>query len=192
MTAVGDFPPNWGRRSLAIASCVGLGVAALGCHDLERFDTHGDEAYCGEMVGTPFNEGFLPENANPPVISMKLTFDIQGLAKSPGSIATDDDEQGSCSPDPLFDEVRLRSVREAFHDPISQLEFGDGREKNILVWADSTCQGTVLGVVSLMRDDSIEVRLLKPAAEPTDDTPNAERPGFAQWKLTRRRKGCGF
>jgi hypothetical protein len=192
MTTVGALSRKCGRRPLAVAVCVGLGGAGLGCQDLEHFDTHGDEAYCGEMVGAPFNEGFLPENANPPAISMRLTFDIHGLAKSPGSITTDDDAQGSCSPDPLFDEVRLRSVREAFHDPISQLEFGDGREKNILVWADSTCQGTVLGVISLMSDDSIEVRLLKPAAEPTDDTPNAERPGFAEWKLTRRSKGCGF
>jgi hypothetical protein len=167
-------------------------IAALGCRDLERFDTHGDEAYCGEMVGAPFNEGFLPENAKPPVIGMQLTFDIHGLASSPGSISTDDSEQGPCAPEPLFDNARLRSVSEAFHDPVSQLEFGDGREQNILVWADSACQGTLLGVVSLMRDDSIEVRLFKPAPEPTTSTPKAQRPGFAQWKLSRRSAGCGF
>ncbi len=169
-----------------------LGLATLGCRDLERFDTHGDEAYCGEMVGAPFHEGFLPENANPPVIGMRLTFDIGGLATSPGTVTTDDAEQGPCAPAPLFEETRLRSVREAFHDPVSQLEFGDGRDQNLLVWADSTCQGTLLGVVSLMRDDSIEMRFFKPAGEPDDETPKAERPGFAQWKLSRHRRGCGF
>jgi len=177
------------RTALLIAL---LGIASFGCHDLERFDTHGDEAYCGELVGAPFNEGFLPENANPPVIGMSLTFDIRGLASSPGVVTTDDAAQGPCAPAPLFEETRLRSISEAFHDPVSQLEFGDGREQNILVWADSTCRGTLVGVLSLMRDDSIEVRLFKPAAEPSRDTPRADRPGFAQWKLTRHHKGCGF
>jgi hypothetical protein len=183
--------PTRPRASACVIAAL-VGIASFGCRDLERFDTHGDEAYCGEMVGAPFNEGFLPENANPPVIGMSLTFDIHGLASSPGTVTTDDGDQGACAPDPLFDGVPLRSISEAFHDPVSQLEFGDGREQNILVWADSTCQGTLVGVLSLMRDDSIEVRFFKPAAEPTEDTPNADRPGFAHWKLTQHRRGCGF
>jgi hypothetical protein len=177
-------------RMVLLAGVVSF--ASLGCRDLERFDTKGDEAYCGEMVGAPFNEGFLPENANPPVIGMRLTFDIDNLATSPGEISTDDGVQGPCAPEPLFSEARLRSISEAFHDPLSQLEFGDGREQNLLVWVDSACKGTLVGVVSLMRDDSIEVRLLKPAPEPTDDTLRADRPGFAHFKLTRRSQGCGF
>ena len=164
----------------------------LGCQDLERFDTKDGEAYCGELVGAPFSTGLLPNGASPPDIGMRLTFDIHGLASSPGTLSTDDQEQGMCSPEPLLDGVRLRSVSEAFHDPISQLEFGDGREKNILVWVDSTCQGTMLGVISLMRDDDIEVRLFKPAPAYDDDTPREDRPGFGQWKLTRRAQCKGF
>lgn len=179
-------------RSPLLGVVVLLAATAYGCRDLERFDTSGDEAFCGEMVGAPFNEGFLPESANPPAIGMSLTFDIHDLATSPGVISTDDDQQGMCAPDPLFRDAKLRSVKEAFHDPVSQLDFGDGRERNVLVWVDSTCRGTLLGVVSLMRDDSIEVRLFKPAPEPAKDTPEADRPGFAQWKLDRRSAGCGF
>ena len=43
--------------ALALFAC-----AALGCRDLSRFDTEGNEAYCGSMVGSPvFQEGFVPE-----------------------------------------------------------------------------------------------------------------------------------
>jgi hypothetical protein len=177
-----------GRASLALLATVAL----LGCRDLERFDTADGEAYCGQLVPAPFQTGFLPDDAEPAEFGMRLEFDIRGLAHNPGTLSTDDDEQGICAPSPLFDETRMRSVSEAFHDPISALEFGDGRERNVLFWADSSCSGTLLGVLSLMRDDSIEVRLFKPAPEPSLDTPSAERPGFAEFHLTRRRGDCGF
>ncbi|MBN2196423.1 MAG: hypothetical protein JW751_26665 [Polyangiaceae bacterium] len=168
-------------------------LASIGCRDLERFDTTGDDAaYCGQIVQAPFQTGFLPDSAEPPVIGMRLEFDIHSLGSYPGRIATDDGAQGLCAPQPLFDEQRLRAVTEAFHDPISMLEFGDGRERNILAWVDSSCRGTFLGVVSLMRDDSIELRLFKPAPEPDPNTQREDLPGFAEFRLQRNDEGCSF
>jgi hypothetical protein len=47
-------------------------------------------------------------------------------------------------------------------------------------------------VVSLMSDDKVEVRLLKPASLPAPEAPPERRPGFALFPLERRADGCGF
>jgi hypothetical protein len=168
--------------------------AALGCRDLSRFDTSGDEAYCGSLVSSPlFQEGFLPEGV-PPRLRLKLTLDTDALTSRPGMLATDDAQSGLCSAEgrPLIDQEPLRAIEELSHDPLSLLEFGDGREHNFLGWVDSSCQGTLLSVVSLMSDGNVEVRLLKPAALGPTTAPPENRPGFALFPLERRPQGCGF
>jgi hypothetical protein len=57
---------------------------------------------------------------------------------------------------------------------------------------DSTCQGTLLSVVSLMRNGGVELRLFKPGLETTGHAPAAERAGFGVFLLKRREKGCRF
>jgi hypothetical protein len=168
--------------------------AALGCRDLSRFDTEGDEAYCGSLVSSPtFQEGFLPEG-EPPRLRLKLQLDTDALSSLPGVLTSNDADRGLCSADgrPLIDQAPLRAIEELSHDPLSLLEFGDGREHNFLGWVDSTCQGTMLAVVSLMSDEKVEVRLLKPAALPAPEAPPERKPGFALFPLTRQKQGCGF
>jgi hypothetical protein len=170
----------------------------LGCQDLDRFDTAEGEVYCGALVDSEFaHEGFVPNT--PPVeqledpegqIWMEMTFDSTRLSTSPGKISTTDAEHGICAPLPLFDDVSIRMMSEAFHDPISQLEFGSGRDYNALTWLDTTCAGTVVGVLSLMKDDRVEVRLLKPRSAPDAATEAVDRPGFALFVLRKRRTEC--
>jgi len=167
-------------------------IGAAGCRDLERFDTSGDDVYCGKLVGASFQTGFLPDGAESETVRMSLELDVSGLARYPGRVRTDDALTGLCAPKALLRDARLRAVSEAFHDPVSQLDFGDGREHNLLVWVDSTCVGSLFGILSLMRDDSVELRLFKPAPEPDDDTRAVDRPGFAEFRLTRRHDACGF
>jgi hypothetical protein len=57
-----------------------------------------------------------------------------------------------------------------WHDPLSTLSFGDGREKNLIYMAaptagsaDAADSGDVLVVVSLMTSGGVEVRLLRGA-----------------------------
>jgi hypothetical protein len=69
---------------------------------------------------------------------------------------------------------------ELFADPLSLLEFGAAREYNFLSWVDSPCLGRALAVVSLMHDDSVEVRLLRPG---TVDEPDSTE--FGVFQLTR-------
>lgn len=196
---------------------IALGLASgVGCTSLDRFDTDGNAAYCGPMVGSPaFHEGILPDGV-PPALRMRMKLDIDALrertsraygggesgARSEtrpsqtvvvGSISTDD-QAGLCAPSgtALFDNSALRAIPELDHDPLSTLEFGDGRDYNFFAWADSTCQGTMLAVVSLMRNDGIEVRVLKPASLPSAEAEAESRPGFALFTLSRRNEGCGF
>jgi hypothetical protein len=166
---------------------------ALGaCRDLDRFDTGEDEAFCGTLVSASFaHQGFVPEGEQQE-LRLRLRFDIERLTSTPGVITTDDAARGLCAPAPLFDAAPLRAIKEAFHDPISGLKFGAGREANLLAWADSTCQGTMVGIVSLMKSGQIELRLLKPAPRPAADAGPSASPGFAQFQLTRRRGECGF
>jgi hypothetical protein len=180
-------------RHIAFSSVLASALLSLGaCRSLDRFDTGKDEAYCGALVSAPFaHEGFVPDN-QPPALQMRLRLDAQRFTSQPGSISTDDANRGLCAPDPLLDDAPLRAIEEAFHDPLSTLEFGEGREHNLLVWVDSTCQGTMVGVVSLMKSDHVEVRLLKPAALPPANAKPDERPGFAQFQLRRRKGDCGF
>ena len=167
-------------------------MALAACRDLDRFDTDDNEAYCGRMVGAPFaHTGFLPDH-QPPMLQLRLRLDTDALGSIPGTLSTDDADTGLCSPDPLLDETPMRAIQEAFHDPLSTLEFGDGREHNFFVWVDSSCQGTLIGVISLMKSDDVEIRLLKPASEPLPDAGPAERPGFAFFRLRRRNGDCGF
>jgi hypothetical protein len=199
---------------------IALGVpCGLGCTSLDRFDTDGNAAYCGPLVGSPaFHEGILPDGV-PPALRMRLRLDIDALRERTsraygnaesgarnetrpsqtvivGNIATDDENglNGLCQAEgmALFDSSALRAIPELDHDPLSTLEFGDGRDYNFFAWADSTCQGTMLAVVSLMRNDEIEVRVLKPAALPPAEAQAQLRPGFALFTLSRRDEGCGF
>jgi hypothetical protein len=134
-----------------------LGLALLGCRDLERFDTGESGAYCGSIIDSDFTRaGFAPG------LQLRLTLDIDALEVAPGTLSTNDAAPpGPCSPLPEFDHTPLRVTPELFSDPLSQLEFGATRYYNFVAWVDSTCQSSALAVVSLMHTGQVEVRLLR-------------------------------
>jgi hypothetical protein len=154
-----------------------------GCHDLDRFDTTSGDAYCGSIVTAPF----IRDASYPPNMRMQLHLDTSSLTTAPGDLTTDD---ALCSSGPLFKSAQMRALDEVQSDPISQMQFGEGREHNFFAWVDTTCQGTVLAVVSLMKNDDVEVRLLKPEPAP----PAGEKPhsGFAVFLLKRHKGDCGY
>lgn len=177
--------PDW-RKAFALA----LLAMTSACRSLDRFDSKPGTAYCGAMVSAGFvRGGLLPANARPS-LGMRLTLDTSKLDTTPGVVSTDDFVRGLCAPLPLFQEAPLRAIPQVANDELSLLEFGNGRELNFFAWVDSTCTETVLAVVSLMKDDSVEVRLLKPAPENTASP--AEGPGFGIFRLRQQRGTCGF
>jgi hypothetical protein len=178
---------------LSPAACAALAcIAGTGCRSLERFDTSGEEHYCGAVVSSSFVlEGFVPAGA-PPDLRLRMTLDTTAIASVPARLWTDDSNDGPCSapaggaqPQPLFEGAELRAIERLESDPMSGLEFGEERELNFVGWVDSSCEGTVLAVVSLMKSDDVEVRLLKPAA-------GGESAWFALFPLSKQTGTCGF
>lgn len=177
-----------------LGTFVGLALAFGGCRSLDRFDTPGESAYCGKIVGAElFQDAFIPDNM-PPSLKLHLELDTAKLATRPGTLTSDDEKTGLCSGqgDPLFRDAPLRAIEEIFHDDLSQAEFGEGHQHDFFAWVDSTCQGTMVAVVSMLTNGSVEVRLLKPAAAATEDAPADQRAGFAKFYLRKNEKGCGF
>ena len=188
----------FGRMSLTGPKLVQrLALLALllgGCRSLDKFDTSGQSAFCGKIGRAElFQDGFIPDNTRPK-LRLKLELDIGELATHPGTLTSDDEAIGLCSAngDPLFRNAPLRAIEQLFHDDLSQAEFGEGHQHDFFAWVDSTCQGTMVAVVSLLTNGDVEVRLMKPAADPPPNASADERPGFAKFYLEKNDEGCGF
>jgi hypothetical protein len=180
--------PKLGQRLALLALLLG------GCRSLDKFDTSGQSAFCGDLVGAQlFQDGFVPDNTRPD-LRLGLELDTGALATRPGTLTSNDAATGLCSGngDPLFRDAPLRAIEQVFHDDLSQAEFGEGHQHDFFAWVDSTCQGTMVAVVSLLTNGEVEVRLMKPAADPPEDASASERPGFAKFYLKKNDKGCGF
>jgi hypothetical protein len=143
-----------------------IGVVALaGCRDLDRFDTAKEGAFCGPVIPSEFTrKGFQPP------LALRLTLDVEQLNTTPGTLTSNDAETGPCAPSPQFSEAPLVVMEALFADPLSLLSFGAAREYNFMAWVDSTCAGRALAVVSLMHDERVEVRLLRPGQPGPPDT----------------------
>lgn len=182
------------------------------CTSVDRFDTTGEAAYCGNLVvAGPFQSGLLPDAAKPPILSLEVKLDTSnllnrntvngGTGESPGepyvivgTLRSDDADRGLCggTSQPLFDTAPLRTIPELDHDLLRSFEFGEGRDYNFMAWVDSSCQGTMLAVISLMRNDNVELRLLKPARLAPPNANPELRPGFGLFHLRRSEVGCAF
>jgi len=180
-----------GARLAALALS---GAALASCRNIDRFDTEKPAAYCGSIIGgSSFQTGFIRKGA-PPSLELRLELDTSSLTDRPGSLTSNDGAAGFCKPAPLFDEAPLRAIPELFHDALSQADLGEGHEQDFFTWVDSACEGTMLAVVSLLTNGSVEVRLLKPGPDlpALTDESQEKRPGFALFYLQRSQAGCGF
>jgi hypothetical protein len=168
-----------------------LGAAlSLSCQSLDRYDTKNGAAYCGAIVSGQFVRTTVTEGGFDKALRLRLRLDTDLLATAPGTLTTDDAADGPCAPKATFDGAKLRVTKELVGDALSSLTFEDGQVHNIVAWVDSTCRGPMLSIVSLYKDDRVEVRLLRPGeAAATGGTP---RDAFALFPLQRSDTGCGY
>jgi hypothetical protein len=163
-----------------------LSASLLGCRDLESFQSKPGEAYCGTIIGASFESGFVKQN-QPPDLELGLTLDIERLTSRPGELSSNDALNGMCAapgtPQRLFDKAPLRAIPEVDHDVLSSLTFGEGHVHDFFAWVDSSCQGTMLAVVSLMKNNQVELRLFKPARVPQPNATPFDQPGFAVFHM---------
>jgi hypothetical protein len=163
-------------------------ASTLGCNSIDRFDTSGNDAYCGSVVAANFIRTTEAEDGFDRTLRARLEIDASALSTVPGVLTTDDGDDGPCANAPTFDAAPLLVTPELLHDPLSQLAFGDAQDHNLVTWVESTCRGYMLAVVSLRADDRVELRLLKPPEAGSA----APRPAFALFTMSRRRQDCGF
>ncbi|WP_437716542.1 hypothetical protein WMF45_09015 [Sorangium sp. So ce448] len=191
-------PPGPRRHALrlaplALAGAMSAGGAA-GCDDLSRFSTADGEAYCGAItLGGAFRAGLSPR------VQMRLTLDADALdgPEPPGALWTYEAPDGATAERRLLDGVPLRPIGALAHDPLSRLEFGEGRERNAIYAVDTSEPEAepLLAVLSLRTDASVEVRLLRPGRAPFapgEVDAAGQRQVFGNFRLTRRTGTCGF
>ncbi|HYQ16832.1 MAG TPA: hypothetical protein VEQ58_13770 [Polyangiaceae bacterium] len=180
-------------------------LSTLSCRELQRFDTRDGEVYCGDLVsGDPFTDGFVVDN-KPQQLRMMLsdldtsklgTFSTDNQVGVPAHLTSNDKLTGLCAKDvlPLFDNSPVRSIPQVDHDALAAMTFGEGHDEDFFTWTDSTCQGTMLGIVSLLRNNDIELRLFKPNKLAAIGDPADKRPGFALFYMRRNPNAasCGF
>ncbi|WP_437958964.1 hypothetical protein WME76_04415 [Sorangium sp. So ce119] len=180
-------------RFLVLAGAIAAGGAA-GCDDVSRFSTAEGESYCGAVtLGGAFRAGLSPR------VQMRLSLDADALdgPEPPGALWTYEAPDAAVPERRLLDGAPLRPIGALAHDPLSRLEFGEGRERNAIyaVSASDPEAESLLAILSLRTDESVEVRLLRPgqAPLPSGEAPAAgQRQVFGNFRLTRRTGTCGF
>lgn len=131
---------------------------ALACEPTQGFESPPPGGLCGTIATSPaVRDGF------PAQLQLNLRLNLDTLGSLPGTLTSlEDPTVGPCAPRPLFDEAPLRASPALSADGLSGLEFGPARLLNILGSVQPSCGPAMLAVVSLMRDDSVELRLLRP------------------------------
>jgi len=163
------------------ASAVTLALALHGCKDISRFGTGPGESYCGQVVPGGFvRQGFAPG------VRLRLHLDTDHLQEAPGDLATDDG---------LFTDAPLRPIPQLAHDTLSTLDFGEGRVRNLLFGAQPQAGAAAYVIISLLENESVEVRILRGAPPMEGETPSPPEQGhdlFGVFPLARQEGTCGF
>jgi hypothetical protein len=176
-------------------------LACLGCRDLDRFNTRNGESYCGNLVGqgtisTGFEEPGWVGTRSKPILSLSLnTGDLFREGGVPAVITSRDAAFGPCGPDrPLFDKAKVRTIPKSLGDRVSAMHLGEDHEEDVATFVDSTCSGSMVGILSLIQNGDVELRLLRPVPERAGDAPvppdAAAR--FGLFALAKTKEGCGF
>lgn len=182
--------PSPPRLALLVAPL--LALAITGCKDVGSFSTSPDESYCGTVV-----QGKFVRTGLGPDVSVRMSFDADHVMVSPGTISTSDG---------LLRDAPMHAIPTMFSDPVSLLQFGEGRRKNYLFFAepsDPSMGQRVNVVVSLMETGEAEVRLIRWSPIEWAGAPGGQRPPaiggtpgdvqvFGVFPVARQRGTCGF
>ncbi|CAN5361893.1 hypothetical protein BH09MYX1_BH09MYX1_22390 [soil metagenome] len=162
----------------ALVAFLGALAICVGCNDPARFSNQGDH-FEGVVVGS----GFVRSNVSEGV-KLCLTIDATKLQEGPGTLTTSDGR---------FKNAALRPIPQAWHDPVSTMSFGEGRERNLIYAvapeASADASGDVMAIVSLLSSGDAEVRLLRGGP---GDTAQSQSALFAIFALQRTPGACAF
>jgi hypothetical protein len=171
---------------LAAVSVLATMAFVVACRDLTGFNTNG-ASYQGAVVDAPFVLAGIDGGST----NLCLTLDTNHLQDTPGNLSTSDGR---------FHAVPMRSIPQIWQDPLSTLQFGEGRVKNMIYMVRASTPfsdddgNDVLAVVSLMQSGDIEVRLVRGAPDYTPDggTISTMQNVFGIFDLTRQSTPCSY
>jgi hypothetical protein len=155
-------------------------LTSAACRDLSRFKSQGD-GFEGPVVAGSFVRAGVNEGTR-----MCVTLDTDHFQDAPGTIT---------STDGRFHGTPLRPIPQIWHDPLSTLDFGEGRLQNLVYAAspdaDADASGDVFVVVSLMQSGGVEVRLMRSAPTIAEGGTSGESTAlFGVFNLTRQAAPC--
>ncbi len=136
--------------------------AALACTSLDDFSTGKGQEYRGDIIQGKFvRKGFGLST------TLELTFHVDRADQAPDSTGTGGPGMVRTS-DGRFEDALLEPIAELPHDQLSKLDFPGGRLRSYLFFARSSGveQDLALVVISLMEDESVEVRIVRGGDDP--------------------------
>ena len=162
-------------RALVAVAVPVLLAPLTACRDVHGFSTGTGHHYEGAVVAGNFVRAGVADATR-----LCLTLDTDHLQDTPGSLSTSDG---------AFAATPLRPIPQIWHDPLSTLQFGDGRAKNLvyMLRPAGDAGADVTAILSLMDSGNVEVRLLRGAPSGSSDDPI-----FAVFALDKRDGACPF
>lgn len=173
-------------RSLTLSA-----ICLLACTDTSRWNSEPGESFCGDVTAASFVRAGLPEG-----MRMRVELDAERLQSTPGRIWTTALPSGE-----KLTGAEMRVVPQVLHDPLSTLNFGEGRVRNALAVADlpsvdpARPSSQLIVIVSLLQSGEIEVRLLRGALTTAPSDAGAADPAgnlFGVFRLRREKGDCGI
>jgi hypothetical protein len=161
-------------------------VGFIGCTDNARWSSEPGESWCGTVTSATFVRAGMPENT-----ALRLELDAESLQSAPGRLWTTPFLSGE-----KLTAAELRVIPQMLHDPLSTLNFGEGRVKNAMTLADlpsvdpARPSTQLLVVLSLLQTGEVEVRLIRGASPGTATGPEPSQL-FGVFKLQRQKGDCG-
>ncbi len=173
-------------RSLALAA-----LWLIACTDTSRWNSEPGESFCGDVTAASFVRAGIPEG-----MRMRLELDAEHLQSTPGRLWT--------SPLPSGEKLvaaEMRVIPQLLHDPLSTLNFGEGRVRNSIAVVDlpstdpARPTSQLIVIVSLLQSGDAEVRLLRGALTSAGADAGATDPAgnlFGVFRLRREKGDCGI
>lgn len=127
---------------------------------------------------------------------MRLELDAERLQSTPGRLWTTAFSSGE-----KLTAAEMRVVPQMLHDPLSTLNFGEGRVRNSIAMVDlpsadpARPSSQLIVIVSLLQSGDVEVRLLRGALTSAGADAGAGDPTgnlFGVFRLRREKGDCGI
>jgi hypothetical protein len=148
------------QRCRSTILAMALLVVAAACSDEDAFTTSPGECFRGGIIGADFvRTGFDAE------VRALLTVDVRNLTNAIG-------EAGRLwTTDRLFEAAPVNQMRQVSNDTISLFQFPGGRIRNYLAHARAADGTPATIVISLMENDSVELRIIRPPSGDSSGPP---------------------